>query len=126
MCWLYYSCVQRLGDIITTSAAVISIVTTLHMLSQVMMRNLVTRGCPLYSLEAYPDLEAQKARCVPAACCSALARTPNPSPDPPKLTAPHVPAASRVCGAGTCLQGGSERARKTSTTFTRTSWRLQS
>jgi hypothetical protein len=33
---------------------------------QVMMRNLVTRGCPLYSLHAYPDLPAQKTRCV---CC---------------------------------------------------------
>jgi hypothetical protein len=31
---------------------------------QVMMRNLVTRGCPLYSLEAYPDLSCQKARLV--------------------------------------------------------------
>jgi len=29
-----------------------------------MMRNLVTRGCPLYSLEAYPDLQSQKARSV--------------------------------------------------------------
>jgi hypothetical protein len=29
---------------------------------QVMMRNLVTRGCPLHSLQSYPDLQAQKMR----------------------------------------------------------------
>ena len=39
---------------------------TLSHVFQVMMRNLVTRGCPLYSLPAYPDLSAQKTRCVPA------------------------------------------------------------
>jgi hypothetical protein len=49
-------------------------VTQLPHALQVMMRNLVTRGCPLYSLPAYPDLPAQKMRCVPRRtrhCCLA-------------------------------------------------------